>query len=163
MVADQFAQAFRNEHREIRDALFALSGAFEKKSRGEIAVALARVAQLTGPHFRYEEDALYPSLTRVFGRGHIGKLVADHDLAIGAVRRLAALGGQIPLTDKVVLEALKLIRGILPHISDCEGLSIMTETLSSSKILAILESRRSAQRRGLDLLSWIAESGRHAA
>ena len=39
----------------------------------------------------------------------------------------------------------------------------MAEALPSSKVITILETRRIAQRRGLDLLTWVAESRRHAA
>lgn len=156
-TANQFAQIFRNEHRAIRNALFGLLQAFEKKSSKEIDSSLTTVASLTGPHFRYEEEALYPALVGIFGEHYIDKLYSDHDYAIRTAKRIAALAGSDTLTDEQVHEAVGLIRSILPHVSDCEGLSIMTETLPSDDLVAVLEARERAAQRGLDLLTWSSE------
>ncbi|MDE2167449.1 MAG: hemerythrin domain-containing protein [Alphaproteobacteria bacterium] len=160
-LANQFAQSFRSEHRAIRDALFGLAQAFEKKSSTDIDTSLNTVASLTGPHFRYEEEALYPSLIGIFGEHYIGKLFSDHDRAIGAAKRISALAGSNHQTNEQVSEAVSLIRGILPHVSDCEGLSIMTETLPSSELAAILKARERALQQGLDLLTWSSEIRDH--
>jgi hypothetical protein len=45
----------------------------------------------------------------------------------------------------------------LPHVSDCDGLSIMVERLSEEKIRSILDARDRALQAGLDLLSWANE------
>lgn len=156
-IANQFAQVFRNEHRAIRDALFGLIQAFEKKSSMEINSTLTTVATLTGPHFRYEEEALYPSLIGIFGERYIDKLLSDHDRAIRAAKRISALAGSNHQTNEQVSEAVVLIRGILPHVSDCEGLSIMTETLPPRELAAILKARERATQQGLDLLTWSSE------
>lgn len=156
-ISNQFAQVFRNEHRAIRNALFGLIKAFETKSPTGIGSSLTTVATLTGPHFRYEEEALYPSLVGIFGEHYIGKLLSDHDYAIRTAKKISALAGSDTLTNKQVREAVGLIRSILPHVSDCEGLSIMTETLPSGKLVAVLKARERAALQGLDLLTWASE------
>ncbi len=134
MIADEFSSIFREEHRAVRDALFSLTKAFGARDKDQIGTLLGEIAGLTGPHFRYEEEALYPSLVEIFGEEYIEKLMSDHDGAIGAAGKLVELAGQDSLSDKDVELAQKLIRGILPHVSDCEGLSVMTEVLPDAKV-----------------------------
>jgi len=47
-----------------------------------------------------------------------------------------------------------LIRGLLPHVSDCEGLSIMVERLPEEKVDTVLEARDRARQEDLNLLEW---------
>jgi len=43
--------------------LLDLIQAFQDRNLSRARELLGRVAALTGPHFRYEEEALYPALT----------------------------------------------------------------------------------------------------
>jgi len=151
---DRFQAAFREEHRAIRDTLLDLGAAFAAHDLASARPLLEKTAALTGPHFRYEEEAMYPALVTIFGEEYIEKLLGDHDRAIGAARRLAALTGQERLTDQETSEAIRLVRGLLPHVSDCEGLSIMVERLPTERVQAILAARERAQGENLDLLTW---------
>ena len=63
MLADDFALIFRDEHRVVRDTLLDLIQAFEDRDREWIRALLNGVARFTGPHFRYEEESMYPALT----------------------------------------------------------------------------------------------------
>ena len=157
MLTDQFANIFRGEHRQVRDTLLDLILAFQERNRARIQSLLNQTATLTGPHFRYEEEALYPSLVEIFGEEYIEHLLVDHDRAIDIAKRLIGLANKDPLTDDDVSEAIRLIRMVLPHVSDCEGLSIMVELLSEEKIRSILEVRGRALQAGLGLLSWAEE------
>lgn len=42
----------------------------------------------------------------------------------------------------------------MPHVSDCDGLSIMVERLPTEKVQSILDARDHSLRAGLDLLQW---------
>lgn len=154
MLADQFSQTFRNEHRQIRDALLELIGAFQERDKPRIKSLLDRIATYTGPHFRYEEEALYPALVEIFGPEYIEELLGDHDRAIGTAKRLLQLAEKESLSDEDIAEATKLIRSILPHVSDCDGLSIMVERLPEEKVEQILQRRDQSLRAGLNLLQW---------
>ncbi len=154
MLADRFAEVFRQEHRQVRDLLLDLIQAFEDRDLPRVRELLGRVAALTGPHFRYEEEALYPALTSIFGAGYIEELFRAHDRAIAGARRLVELAGKAALTDDEVAEAVGIVRGILPHVSDCDGLSIMVERLPEAQVQAILERRETSLAAGLDLLTW---------
>ena len=153
----RFAAVFREEHRVVRDLLFDLLDAYELGDRARAAKVLSEVARITGPHFRYEEEALYPALVPVFGPDYIEKLLGDHDLAIASARRLVELtDGREPNGDESD-EAVRLTRGILPHVSDCEGLTIMVELFPEAALESVLDARARAREAGLDLLTWAGE------
>ncbi|MFQ5857393.1 MAG: hemerythrin domain-containing protein [Anaerolineae bacterium] len=154
MLADQFTQIFRGEHRKIRDALLDLIAAFEERDKARVQSRLNQAAVLTGPHFRYEEEALYPALVEIYGEEYIEKLLGDHDTAIGTAKQLIELAGKDPLTDDDVAKATRFIRSILPHVSDCDGLSIMTEVLAEEKVSSTLDARERSLAEGLNLLEW---------
>ena len=151
---DQFSQTFRAEHREIRDALLGLVQAFQARDLERARPLLLRTAELTGPHFRYEEDAMYPALVPNFGDEYIDKLLGDHDRAIGASQRLVEITKHNTLTDLEVRDGIRHVWGLLPHLSDCDGLSIMVECLPENQVEAIFTARDHSRHANLDLLTW---------
>lgn len=155
-AVEEFTEVFRAEHRQVRDLLLDLVRAFGERDAGRVRSMVAAVAQATGPHFRYEEEAMYPRLTAIFGDAYVGKLLADHDGAIRNARELQQLAGNDELTAQQAARGIELTRQILPHVSDCDGLSIMVETLPDDVSDRILSARVSALDAGLDLLTWAA-------
>lgn len=156
---DRFAAVFRQEHREIRDVILALIEASREGDRVGARRLVARFSALAGPHFRYEEERMYPALVEFFGLEYVESLCTEHDGAIAAVRELSQLAEAEVATepDRETMEALA--RGLLPHVSDCEGLSIMVECLPEPAVARILDARRRARDENLELLRW-AEQGR---
>lgn len=157
MLTEEFAIAFREEHREIRDALLALIEAFRAHNKARITAMIGKAARLTGPHFRYEEEALYPSLVEVLGEDYIEKMLLDHDCAIGTVNALVELADKGKLSEAETRGATEAARTILPHVSDCEGLSIMTELLPDRQLQRILDRRDVCKREGLGLVQWATQ------
>lgn len=157
MLADQFSEIFREEHRQVRDALLDLVIAFQKRDRAQIQSLLNQIAALTGPHFRYEEEALYPALEEIFGEKYVAKLLGDHDQATGIAQSLVGLAGKEELTAQDVARAIEFIRRVLPHVSDCEGLSIMVERLPAEKVQWVLDTRGRSNTAGLNLLQWAGQ------
>ncbi|MER7545237.1 hemerythrin domain-containing protein [Spirillospora sp. NPDC127506] len=155
----EFTDAFRTEHRGVRDLLLDLVEAFRARDTGRVRELVAAVDAATGPHFRYEEESMYPRLVDIFGDEYVDKLLADHDGAIRNVRSLYSLAEHDRLTPRQAEDGIELTRRILPHVSDCDGLSIMVETLPEDTVNAILATRRDARAAGLDLLTW-AETAR---
>lgn len=153
---DQFATIFTSEHRTVRDLLLDLIHALQAHDLAAAEALLSGIAAVTGPHFRYEEEALYPALTAIFGDNYVEKLLADHDFAIASAARLVKIVHQASLDDADEAEAIRLVRGILPHVSDCDGLTIMVEVLPVSTVESLLETREAALAAGLDLLTWAA-------
>ncbi len=162
-LVDQFTQMFREEHRAVRDALLDLIQAFQERDRARIQSLLNQTAVLTGPHFRYEEESLYPGLVEIFGEAYIEKLLGDHDAAIATAGALIELADKEPLADDDAARAVRLVRSILPHVSDCEGLSLMVERLPEQKVKAVLTARDRSLGEGLDLMQWANQVRRRPA
>ncbi|MFB4307155.1 hemerythrin domain-containing protein [Actinomadura sp. GTD37] len=155
-LVQEFTDVFRTEHRGVRDLLLDLVEAFRLRDTERVRELVAAVDAATGPHFRYEEESMYPQLVAIFGAEYVAKLLADHDGAIRNVQRLYTLTGHDRLTPRQAERGIELTRQILPHVSDCDGLSIMVETLPEDTVDAILTTRRHARAAGLSLLTWAA-------
>lgn len=154
MSHQQFAEQFRAEHRQVRDLLLRLLQAFEQRDTRRAAELVQSIAVLTGPHFRYEEEAVYPALVSIFGEDYVQKLLSDHDRVISSAARLSALAQKQTLEEGEVQEAVRLIRAILPHVSDCDGLSIMVECLPDEQVQQIMDTRSRSLADNVDLLRW---------
>lgn len=156
---DYFFTKFRDEHRIIRDLLLDLITAFSEKDISKAWELLNELNSISGPHFRYEEEALYPSLVHIFGEQYINKLMTDHDLAIARAKKLKAIIEKEKHKEEDYLESINLVRAILPHVSDCEGLTIMVEKLPVPKVNFIIQTMDFAIAENLPLMEW-AENGR---
>ncbi len=155
---DYFFTQFRNEHRIIRDLLLDMITSFLEKDMQKAGDLLGELNKMAGPHFRYEEEALYPSLVSIFGEHYINKLLTDHDLAIARAEKLKSLIEKTNPLEEDYLECLDLVRALLPHISDCEGLTIMVEKLPESKVDFIIQAMDSALTKNVPLLEWAANT-----
>lgn len=140
MFHQQFAEQFRAEHRQVRDLLLQILQAFEQRDTRQAGELVQSIAALSGPHFRYEEDAVYPALVTIFGEEYVQKILGDHDRVIASAARLSALSQKQQLEEGDVQEAGCLFRSILPHVSDCDGLSIMVECLPEERVQQILDT-----------------------
>ena len=154
MNRETFFIEFRQEHREIRDILFDMITSFVKKDFEESAALLKRLDTLTGPHFRYEEEALYPSLINIYGEPYINKLLTDHDLVIARAKNLNTKIRSEKTEKEDIDDCIDTVRSILPHVSDCEGLSIMVERLDDGILSTIYTSIENARKENLSLIEW---------
>ncbi|MDE3097465.1 MAG: hemerythrin domain-containing protein [Chloroflexota bacterium] len=154
MLAEEFNRTFREEHRAVRDALLDLVDAFRAGDLARARQLLERIAALAGPHFRYEEESLYPALVAIFGKEYVVKLLEDHDGAIATSRTLVGLAQRPSLSQQETNDAIRLVRTMLPHVSDCDGLSIMVERLDEPKVQQVLHTREQSLAAGLDLFAW---------
>lgn len=153
-VAEEFVSIFREEHRAVRDTILGLVSAFRSKEKTEVQSLLNRLACLTGPHFRYEEEALYPELIAFFTDEYVEKLYGDHDMAIANMKRLIEIAGAKDISDDQSRQAIRILQSIMPHVSDCDGLSILIETLPDDKIRKVLDIREMAREENLALTGW---------
>jgi hypothetical protein len=150
----QFGEVFKNEHRAIRDSLLNLIQAFRIRDVSKVRHFLNQTATLSGPHFRYEEETFYPALVAVLDEEQVQKLLSDHDRAIDAARNLVRLAAQSELTEQDAQRGTKYARSLLPHVFECDGLSIMAELLPDQAMQKVLDARGRSLRANLDLLRW---------
>ncbi|MGH7923189.1 MAG: hemerythrin domain-containing protein [Candidatus Binatus sp.] len=155
---EQFAKLFKDEHRAIRDALLNLIQAFRNRNPAKVRSFLNEVAALSGPHFRYEEEAFYPALVEVLDEEQVDKLLADHDGAIETARHLSELAQKDALTEEDARRGAKYARNLLPHVFECDGLSIIAELLPETTMDVVLDVRVRSFGANLDLLRWAEEA-----
>lgn len=154
MDRDTFFKEFRHEHREIRDLLFSMITSFGQRDLKKAEAILLQLNKLTGPHFRYEEEALYPALVKIYGESYIQKLLTDHDLLIARARKLKSTIDRKNTEENDISECISTVRAMLPHVSDCEGLTIMVEKLHEDDMEVIYKSMHRARAGNLSLMEW---------
>ncbi len=154
MKRESFFREFRQEHREIRDLLFDMITSFLEHDFEKAEALLESLDSLAGPHFMYEEEELYPALTGIFGEQYINKLLTDHDLAIARAKKLNSMIKAGSKEKDDITDCVNTVRSILPHVSDCEGLSIMVEKLDDKVVDSICNKVEEARRANIPLIEW---------
>ena len=151
MLANQFTEAFRDEHRQLRDTLLELTDAIERNDLEAIQECIDEFATYAGPHFHYEGEALYPALADLHGDEYVEQLQAEHERTLAAAAELAALADAEELTPGEADRAIGLVRELLPHVNERDGLSVIVEVLPPEQVGRILKSRKSAKQRKITL------------
>ncbi len=146
---------FRDDHRKVRDGLLDMVEALKSKDAVRAGEILGNINTLTGPHFRYEEETLYPAL-RVFLGEHVDQLLKEHDGIIDTARNCAELLKKGSLTDEEAEEAAKAAKALLIHVSNCDGLAILSERLKPEELDELGEKFASAREAGVPMLDWAA-------
>lgn len=155
-VEERVIETFQEEHRRTRDKCLELSDAIENGDLDHAERLVAEINQAAGPHFQYEEAALYPVLILFFGEEKVKELVAEHDEAIEAAETLAELTSKDSLTEEERQEALRALPDIMVHVSDCDGLTVYLEKAETDVFETIEESMEEANEQGLTLTEYDA-------
>jgi hypothetical protein len=159
----RFTEGFRNEHREARDIFLGIGEALGRRDQATIAELMGKADAGIGPHMRYEEEVMYPALAPLYGDEYVEKMLADHDRAFGVAGRLMELASHDPITDEDVEEGNRIIRGLLPHVTDCDGLVLAIEVLPEERQRELFAARDRALADGLTMMQWGERRGRSAS
>ncbi|WP_277543590.1 hemerythrin domain-containing protein [Haloarcula laminariae] len=151
---ERVIETFQEEHRQTRDKCLELSDAIEAGDLDRAEGLVREIDAAAGPHFQYEEDALYPALIPFFGEEKVKELVAEHDEAIEAAETLAELTGQDSLSEAEKQEALRALPNIMVHVSDCDGLTVYLEKADDAVFEDIAQSMDEASEQGLTLTEY---------
>jgi len=151
---------FREDHRDVRDGLLDIISALEAKDVPKARDVLGKLNTLVGPHFRFEEEALYPTL-RVFLGEYVDELLKEHDGVIETARTCAKLLEKDSLTDAEAKEAARAARALLIHVSNCDGLAILSERLKKAQLDELGVRFESARKAGVPLLDWADTIRKH--
>lgn len=144
---------FRSDHRQVRDGLLELTAALQEKDLARAREILGNIDKIVGPHFRFEEEALYPALRNFLGE-YVDDLLKEHDGVIATARACATLLQKSQLSDEEAKEAAKNARALLIHVSNCDGLGILAERLTPQELTNLGEKLAAARRAGVSLLNW---------
>lgn len=144
---------FREDHRKVRDELLGMIQALEARDIVRAREVLGNLNILVGPHFRYEEESLYPAL-RVFLGDYVDQLLKEHDQVIETARVCAELLSKNSLTEEEANQAATAARQLLIHVSNCDGLAILSERLKPEELEELGEMFMAAREAGVPLLEW---------
>ena len=144
---------FREDHRKIRDSLLSLASAAEARDVAKGRDILGQINVMVGPHFRYEEETLYPAMKEFLG-DYADSLIKEHDVAIETAKTAARLLGQPSLTEEEGKDVAKAARALLVHVSNCDGLNILAARLSQEKLDGLGEHFAKSRAEGVPLLQW---------
>ncbi|OGO19291.1 MAG: hemerythrin [Chloroflexi bacterium RBG_16_50_9] len=144
---------FREDHRKVRDFLLDLAFAAEKGEVGTAQEILGELDAVLGPHFRYEEETLYPALKEFLG-DYVDGLISEHDSAISAAKTAVGLLSQPSLSKAEGKKLAKTARALLVHVSNCDGLNILAERFSQEKLDTLAERYSRSRAEGVPLLRW---------
>ncbi len=157
-VHERFREFAHSEHREVRDILLALYDAFGKRNLKRANALHGEFCAHTGPHFRYEEEALHPLLEPIVGKVQVEHLNREHDRAIVDTIYMGRLTSEKHLSADEGRQGQRLVRRILPHVSDCDGLAVMVEKMADGDVETILAARQAALKDNIALLEWASET-----
>jgi hypothetical protein len=163
MPVDQFTEVFRDEHRQLRDMLLGLIDAFQSSDSERVRQGIEEMTAHAAPHFQYEQQALYPALADVHGDSYVEKLLEEHAQALEAAVQLAELAEQEELDEQAVEYGLELVRQLLPHVSDRDGLAVMVEVLEPAAIEKIHKAQKESNKRRVSLATLTKGTKRSAA
>ncbi|MCL4436624.1 MAG: hemerythrin domain-containing protein [Thaumarchaeota archaeon] len=148
-------KAMSDDHKIVRDTLLEMVDTIKKKDVTKAFELLINLDKIGGPHFRAEEETMYPELKKFFGDQYYEKLLTEHDSVINAAKKVAETLGKGSLTDKDVQQLIKIIQNeIMPHPITCSGLEILMERLSPAELKTISKSLVSARKADVPLLEW---------
>lgn len=147
---------FREDHRKVRDGVLEIARALEKKDVKKARAILGKINTFVGPHFRYEEEHLYPALKRFLGE-YVDDLVKEHDGIIATARGCARLLSKDVLNKKEAEDARKKALAFLIHVSNCDGLAILSERFSKKELSRLGDKLARSRKQGVTLLDWAAK------
>lgn len=147
-------QEIEQDHRNMRDGLLEMIGAFDRQDIAAARDIFGKINVLAGPHFRYEEEALYPKLRFFFG-SNVDRLIREHDDIVAAAKAFVDLLKKERLTTDEEQRVLAVLRDTMFHISNCSGLAIFAERLSKKEIEELGLQLAAARKAGLPFLEWM--------
>jgi len=144
---------FREDHRKVRDGLLDIIAALQSRDVVRARSILGMLDELVGPHFRFEEEALYPALRVLLGE-YVDQLLEEHDGVISTARSCAELLKKDSLTEDEARDAANAARALLVHVSNCDGLAILSERLKPEEIERLASHFAFTKKEGVPLLEW---------
>lgn len=144
---------FREDHRKVRDYLLDLANAAEAGDVAKAGGILGQIDTLTGPHFRYEEETLYPTMKEFLG-DYMDSLIEEHTGIIDTAKTAAKVLSQPSISKEEGEAVAKAARALLVHVSNCDGLNILAERFSQEKLDDLGERFAQSRAAGVPLLRW---------
>ncbi|MBI3910320.1 MAG: hemerythrin domain-containing protein [Armatimonadetes bacterium] len=148
---------FHADHAKVVQALIDLRSAIQARDPARIRATLNEANQLVGPHFKFEELYLYPSLVEFIGEAGMKRLLTEHDGVFRSVAALVDLAAKPAWSDADAEAAAANLELIREHPVTCDGLSLYIERLPEAVQAALLSQMEAQRREGTALLQYRKE------
>lgn len=153
-------QEFHADHQQVVGALLDLRQAIAARDIARVRSILEAAEELVGPHFKFEELYLYPSLERFLGETSVTRLLNEHDGVFRSVGRIAQLAQKDAWSEADCASAKTNLELIYEHPISCDGLSLWMERLPSEEQEQLLDKMQEARRQGTRLSEYYRERQR---
>lgn len=150
-------QEFHADHQKVVGALFELRQAIAARDVARVRSILNAAEDLVGPHFKFEERFLYPSLERFLGEISVKRLLNEHDGVFRSVGRIAQLAQKDAWSDADAASAQANLELIYEHPIACDGLSLWMERFPAEEQQDLLEKMQEVRRQGTSLSEYYRE------
>jgi hemerythrin len=161
MEKEEFLAQLKKEHDSILDILLKMSRSLMLEEVNHFRELLKKFNEEAGPHFRFDEEAVYPSLVDAYYPGYLAKLYTDHDLTIARYNELKKISSKPELNQEDFYNAMRHVRMMSQYISNCEILPISCIPLSEQQIKRIKAIYKKSRLESVNLNSWaISERNR---
>lgn len=150
---------FWHGYRKVRDMLTELREAIDAGDEEQARSALRQVRGFLGPHFRYEETAIFPALRERLGTARVRRLRKRHEKAVDWVQSLSSLLDAGIGDDLRADRAEAHVQELLLLVTATAGQTLLIETFSLDALKTILDEREQALVDGTELLEWADTDG----
>jgi hypothetical protein len=144
----------KSEHDQINDTLLDMISTLMREDLPKFKKLLKSFDEKAGQHFRFDEEAVYPSLVGIYYPGYLLKLYTDHDLAIARYNLLIDLFRKDNLTQSDFAEGIRHVRMISQYIAGCEILPIAKIPLNDDQIKRLKSIHKKSLSDNLGLTNW---------
>jgi hemerythrin len=132
IMAQDFIKGFQNDHRKVIDHLIELQAAIQADEMPKARDILKSLDRLVGPHFKFEEEHLYPEL-RLFLGERIDEMLKEHEGAVSITGSLVNYLSKDKHSQEEKKAALRDLSGFFVHAANCDGLVLLAERLTEEK------------------------------
>lgn len=146
-------EVYRDEHRLIRDSVLDIVDAGRQGDVDRALELVERFDEEIGPHYRYEEEALYPKMTRFLGEERAEELIDLQEESIAAVREMKAILGDGTITHEEDGRLDESMYSLMGHIYDCD-VAILMETLTAEELDDVSEAIERSYEEAVPLVEW---------
>lgn len=150
-------QEFHSDHQKVIGALFELRQAITNRDIARVRAILGAAEGLVGPHFKFEELYLYPTLEGFLGESYTKKLYNEHDGVFRSVRRIAQLAQKGSWSEDDYQSAMTNLELIYEHPIACDGLSLWMERVSAGEQNELLGKMTKVRQQGTTLSEYYRE------
>ncbi len=150
-------EEFHTDHQKVVSALLELRQSIAAKDIARVRSILNAAEELVGPHFKFEELYLYPTLKQFLGESTVQRLLNEHDGIFRSVGRIAQLAEKDTWSEADVEAAQANLELIYEHPVTCDGLGLWIERLPEEEQRHLLEKMQKVRRERTGLFEYQRE------